>query len=121
MFLQAMPDADDAVVRQIEDRVVELPSLGAVLAEGTALEDFVRTHFGDYFPRFIDQRKVGFICHCNRDQIRNVLTLLNIDELKDIQEKGPFPVEIRCHHCNTRYTFDREHIDLIVAARFSKN
>ena len=121
MFLQAMPDADDAVVRQIEDRVVELPSLGAVLAEGTALEDFVRTHFGDYFPRFIDQRKVGFICHCNRDQIRNVLTLLPIDELRDIQEKGPFPVEVRCHHCNTRYTFDREHIDRILAARFSKN
>ncbi|MCB2146641.1 MAG: Hsp33 family molecular chaperone HslO [Deltaproteobacteria bacterium] len=121
MFLQAMPDADDAVVRQIEDRVVELPSIGAVLAEGTELEGFVRTHFGDYAPRFIDQREVAFTCHCNRDQIRNVLTLLPIDELRDIQGKGPFPVEIRCHHCNTRYTFDREHIDRIVAARFSKN
>jgi hypothetical protein len=51
----------------------------------------VRNHFGDYAPRFIDRRKVGFICHCNRDQIRNVLTLLPIDELKDIQVKGPFP------------------------------
>ena len=121
MFLQAMPDADDAVVRQIEDQVVALPSIGTALAEGTAAEDFLRTHLGDYSPRFIDQRKVGFICHCNRDQIRNVLTLLPIDELRDIQEKGPFPVEIRCHHCNTCYAFDREHIDRIVAARFSKN
>ena len=121
MFLQAMPDADDAVVRQIEDRVLEMPSIGVVLAKGTAPEDVVRTHLGDYAPRFIDRRKVGFICHCNRDQIRNLLTLLPIDELRDIQNKGPFPVEIRCHHCNTRYAFDREHIDRIVAARFSKN
>jgi molecular chaperone Hsp33 len=121
MFLQAMPDADDAVVRQIEDRVMALPSIGTVLAGGTAPQDFVRTHLSDYAPRFIDQRKVGFICHCNRNEIRNLLTLLPIDELRDLQAKGPFPVEIRCHHCNTRYAFTREHIDRILAARFSGN
>ena len=116
-----MPGAADAVARQIEARVVALPSIATLLAEGTAPETVVRNHFGDYAPRFIDRRKVGFICHCNRDQIRTVLTLLPIDELKDIQEKGPFPVEIRCHHCNTRYPFDREHIGRILAARFSEN
>jgi molecular chaperone Hsp33 len=121
MFLQAMPNAEDAQVRQIEDRVVTLSSIATLLAEGTAPEKVVLNHFGAYTPRFIDRRDVGFICHCNRDQIRNVLTLLPIDELKDIQEKGPFPVEIRCHHCNTRYPFGREHIDLILAARFSGN
>ena len=121
MFLQAMPDADDTVIRQIEDRVITLPSIGAILAEGTSPEELVQTHLGDFSPRFIDQRKTEFICHCNRDQIRNVLTVLPIDELADLQEKGPFPVEIRCHHCNTCYLFDREHIDRIVAARFSKN
>jgi len=121
MFLQAMPDADDAVVRGLEERVVALPSIGDVLARGEAPEQFIRSHLGDYSPRFIDQREVGFICHCNRDQIRNVLTLLPMDELQDIQEKGPFPVEIHCHHCNTRYAFEQEHIDLIVAARFAQN
>ena len=121
MFLQAMPDAEDAVVRRIEAQVVALPSIAALLAEGTAPEDLVRIHLREYSPRFIDRRNVGFICHCNRDQIRNVLTLLPIVDLKDIQEKGPFPVEIRCHHCNTCYTFEREHIDLILAARFSDN
>jgi molecular chaperone Hsp33 len=121
MFLQAMPNAEDAVVRQIEARVVALPSIATLLAEGTAPEDLVRTYLGDDSPRFIDRRNVGFICHCNRDQIRNVLTLLPVDELKDIQEKGPFPIEIRCHHCNTRYTFEQDHIDLILAARFNAN
>ena len=121
MLLQAMPDADDTIVQQIEAQVVALPSIGEVLARGTSPVDFVTGHLGDYSPRFIGQQEVGFICHCNRDQIRNVLTLLPIDELKDIQEKGPFPVEIRCHHCNTRYAFDRDHIDLIAAARFSDN
>lgn len=121
MFLQAMPDADDAMVRQIEAQVVALPSIGAVLSDGTAPMDFVMRHLGDYSPRFIGQRNIGFLCHCNRDQIRNILTLLPIDELKDIQKNGPFPVEVRCHHCNTGYAFDREHIDLIAAARYADN
>jgi molecular chaperone Hsp33 len=121
LFLQAMPDADDAVVRGLEDRVVALPSIGALLADGSAPQDIVRVHLRDYSPRFIEQREVGFFCHCNRDQIRNVLTVLPIDELRDIQEKGPFPVEIRCQHCNTGYAFEKEHIDLIVAARFATN
>jgi molecular chaperone Hsp33 len=121
MFLQAMPNAEDRIIRQIETRVVALPSIGAVLADGIAAHEVVEIHLGSYSPRFIDRRKVGFICHCNWDQIRNVLTLLPIDELKDIRKKGPFPLEIRCHHCNTGYTFDREHIDRILATRFSRN
>lgn len=121
MFLQVMPGADDAIVQRIETQVVALPSIGTALADGTILQDYVRAHLGEYAPRFIDQREIGFVCRCNRDQIRNVLTLLPIDELRDIQAKGPFPVEIRCHHCNTRYTFDREHIDRIVATRFADN
>jgi redox-regulated HSP33 family molecular chaperone len=51
-----------------------------------------------------------------------VLTLLPIDELRHhIQEKGPFPIEIRGHRCYSRYPFVREHIDRILAARFSEN
>jgi molecular chaperone Hsp33 len=121
MFLQALPDADDNAIRQIEKRVLALPSIGTLLDEGSPPPEIVLTHFGEYAPRFIDRRDVGFVCHCNRDQIRNVLTLLPIDELKDLQANGPFPVEIRCHHCNTRYPFDREQIDLIAAARFADN
>lgn len=121
MFLQVMPDADDAIVQQVEKRVVALPSIGNALAEGSLPQDYVRTYLEDYSPRFIDRRGVDFTCHCNRDQIRNVLTLLPIDELQDIQTNGPFPVEIRCHHCNTCYAFEREHINRIVANRFADN
>jgi len=121
MFLQAMPDAEDAVVRQIEARVKALPSIGVALAAGNTPVDVVRSHFSDFSPRLLEPRNIGFICHCNRDRIRSVLTLLPIHDLKDIRKKGPFPLAIRCHHCNTRYMFEQEHIDRIIAARFSQN
>ena len=121
MLLQAMPNAEDRIIRQIESRVVALPSIGAALAGGVAADEVVKIHLGSYSPRFVDRREVAFMCHCNWDQIRNVLTMLPIDELKDIRKRGPFPLEIRCHHCNTRYTFDKGHIDRILATRFSRN
>lgn len=121
LFLQVMPGADDSVVGGVEDRVVDLPSIGIAFSRKVAPTRFVDDHLCDYSPRFIDCRDVGFVCHCNRDQIRSVLTMLPMDELQDIQAKGPFPVEIRCHHCNTRYRFEREHIDRILAARFADN
>lgn len=119
LMLQAMPEADDAVVLQIEDRVSALPSIGTALTAGTTVRELVSTHLNDFSPRFIDRRPVDFNCHCNRDQIRNLLIMMPMDELKDIQQKGPFPIEIRCHHCNTAYRFDRQQIDRIVATRYS--
>lgn len=121
LFLQVMPGADDDVVAQIEARVVDLPSIGIAFSREIPATRFVEDHLGDYSPHFIDCRDVGFVCHCNRDQIRSVLTMLPMDELQDIQANGPFPLEIRCHHCSTRYRFEREHIDRIVAARFADN
>jgi len=121
LFLQVMPGADDGVVGGIEDRVVDLPSIGIAFSRGIDPTRFVDEQLGEYSPRFIDRRDVGFVCHCNRDQIRSVLTMLPMDELRDIQANGPFPLEIRCHHCNSRYCFERAHIDRIVAARFADN
>ena len=121
LFLQVMPNADDTVVGRIEQQVLGLPSIGTALSRGTPTTELVTRYLSAHTPRFIDRRDVGFVCHCNRDQIRNLLTMLPMDELYDIQANGPFPVEIRCHHCNTRYAFAREHIDRIVAARFADN
>jgi molecular chaperone Hsp33 len=49
------------------------------------------------------------------------LTLLPIDELKDIRDKGPFPVEINCHFCHTPYQFTHEDIVAIYAKRYPNN
>jgi molecular chaperone Hsp33 len=121
LFLQALPHADDGIIEKIEAHIVALPSIAASLAENIGLIDFIHAHLTDFSPRFIDRRQVAFNCHCNRDQIRNVLKMLPLNELKDIHANGPFPVEIRCHHCNTTYLFDQEQIDRIVATRFADN
>ena len=50
-----------------------------------------------------------------------LLTLLPIDELKDIRDKGPFPLEMCCHYCNTRYQFRRADVQGIYGRRYPNN
>ena len=54
-------------------------------------------------------------------KVRNLLTILPVDDLKDILENGPFPVESRCHHCSTSYFFSRQEIQKIYGVRYPNN
>lgn len=121
LFLQAMPQADDKLAGNMEDRVTSMPSLGEVFTEDKDPEALVAAAFKDYSPRFLANRRIEFMCHCNPERVRSLLTLLPIDELKDIRDKGPFPVEINCHHCNTPYRFTREDILEIYGKRYPNN
>jgi molecular chaperone Hsp33 len=116
-----MPQADEELAGNMEERVTSLPSLGEVFTEEKDPETLVATAFQGYSPRLLANRRIEFMCHCSPERVRNLLLLLPTDELKDIRDKGPFPVEINCHYCNTPYQFTKEDILEIYAKRYPKN
>ncbi len=121
MFLQAMPQADDELTAGLEERVTHLPSLGEVFTADNDPESLVFDNFKGYSPHFLANYRIEFMCHCNRQRVRSLLTLLPIDELEDIRDSGPFPLEIKCHYCNTAYHFTREDIRQIYGQRYPNN
>lgn len=121
LFLQAMPSAAERLTAEMEARVLSFPSLGDVFAgeqtpAGVALEAFA-----DYLPRVLSDRRVEFMCHCSRERLQRLLMLLPIQDLKDLHDNGPFPVQMRCHNCNTPYEFSREAIQEIYGRRYPHN
>jgi molecular chaperone Hsp33 len=121
LFLQAMPQADEDLTASLEERVIRLSSLGEVLATDNDPVSVVTEAFKDYSPQFLANHRIEFMCHCNPDKVRSLLTLLPIDELKDIRDKGPFPLEMCCHYCNTRYHFRRADVQEIYGRRYPNN
>jgi hypothetical protein len=113
LFLQAMPGADDALAAELEELVVQFPSLGEVFTDGQEPEGVIQSVFKKYAPRFLANQRVEFMCHCGPERLRRVLKMLPADELKDIRDNGPFPLEMRCHYCNTLYHFDEQEIQNI--------
>ena len=117
LYLQAMPGADDALAAELEDLVVEFPSLGEAFANGQKPQDLIQKVFKNYTPRFLADKRIEFMCHCSLDRLRRILKMLPMDQLQDIRDQGPFPLEMRCHFCNTRYHFTKEEIQQIYDQR----
>jgi len=108
LFLQAMPGAQEEQLLAAEDRVRDLASLGELLAEGHEPDTLILQRFEDLNPILLGNHRVEFFCRCSEEGMKAYLACLPKNDMDDILKNGPFPLEIRCHHCNTVYTFDRE-------------
>ena len=110
LMLQVMPDAGETTVDNLETMVSDLPSIGTAFAHGEEPKTLVSNSFKGLNPQFLGDHRVEFMCHCNHDRVENMLELLPKADLEDMLQKGPFPVEIKCHHCATPYHFEKEDI-----------
>ncbi|KJS30321.1 MAG: hypothetical protein VR64_16590 [Desulfatitalea sp. BRH_c12] len=117
LLLQALPGADDKVLSKLEHLVRELPSIGNVVLGSDFPDEWLQRIFDGFAPRLLDHRGVEFMCHCSRAQIRTMLSMLDPAELDDMARNGPFPIEIRCHNCNTCYGFEQTDMQAIYAER----
>lgn len=110
VFAQAMPETEELVRAQVEDRIRSLPSLGAAFAEGRTGAQIVHSAFGDLGAEVIGTRGAEFFCHCSKERFARFIAALPESELEDMKENGPFPLRTTCHNCNSTYEFDREEV-----------
>jgi len=80
LLLQALPEVDAQILPGLESRVTDMPSLGHAFADETTPRDVVDSYFGAYHPRFLGDHRVEFMCHCNRDRLEKLLTLMPTEE-----------------------------------------
>ena len=121
MMIQALPGAEDEVLHALEKRVYSLESMGAAVHSEDFPQSWIKANFGAFEPKLLDQRGVEFMCHCNRDRTRTMIAMLKPEEIADMAANGPFPVEIRCHYCNTVYEFNQKELLEIRNLRASHN
>ena len=120
LFLQVMPDADEETAVALEKIVYALPSLGEICAGGEDIDRFLQRQFDTLNPVILDQPRVEFFCHCRREGVERVMRMLPAEELEDMRDNGPFPVELRCHYCNTRYHFSRDEVQTLYQETLGK-
>jgi len=110
IFLQALPGADPQKVIEAERMIQRIDSLGELFANGHSPEAVIHDAFSSLEPRFLDSSRVEFFCRCSKDRMQGYLEKLPGKEKKDMIKRGPFPVEVRCHHCNSVYCFSKEEL-----------
>ena len=110
LFLQALPDAPEESIEQLEKILENLPSLGEEFAGGRDAEDLVLELFAAGAPRFLDSRRVEFFCPCDKNVFMRYMKGLSEEDRTEIREKGPFPMEITCQNCATTYVFEEDEV-----------
>jgi molecular chaperone Hsp33 len=111
LFLQAMPGCEEGILEQLQNQADNLPSLGAFLEKGRSIREYVEQQFAPYGIRHLAHQPLAFSCPCSRKQYSNYLANLSKDEQKDILKNGPFPLEVVCVNCNSKYHFEQFELD----------
>lgn len=114
IFLQALPGADPDRVVLAEKMIRSMGPLGDAFDQGKTPEEVIAGAFGELSPRFLDNSRVEFFCRCSQDRMEGYLKGLPLEDRTDIKENGPFPLELRCHHCNSVYSFTRSQLEAMI-------
>lgn len=113
LLLQIMPNADETVVASLETLIGEMPTIGAAFADGVSPAQLITDTFAGHDPKLLSDYRIEFQCHCTREQIETMVVMLPQKDRIEMRDNGPFPIEIRCHHCNTVYDFDQTDLTVL--------
>lgn len=113
-MVQLLPNAPEAVIDQLEERIGKISSITDILAKGTTPEQLLQQIMGDD-TRFLEKKETRFGCTCSRDKVKNMLISLGAEELKSIVEDVG-EAEVVCHFCNEKYQFHKEELLEIIGS-----
>lgn len=117
LFVQAMPGAEDGSIDKLEEKIKNFPSIGKAFETNTDPDKIITKEFQELDPKQLADYRVEFFCRCDENKIASMVGMLPIEELKDISENGPFPLEIKCHNCNTSYSYNQDLMEKIYMKR----
>lgn len=110
IFFQLLPGNDDnEFFENFEKKVDNLPSLAKAISAGNNPKDFIFQNFDE--AQLLSSTLVGFSCPCDKLTFANHLKALPLKDRKDIKENGPFPLELVCLNCNSKYEFGKSELD----------
>ena len=112
-IIQLMPFTDEKVIEALEKKISEVQSVTSMLNLGMTPEDILNELLGEFHPEISEKIPAEFHCDCSKKRVEKVLISLGKKELTSIINDGK-PVELKCHFCNSGYTFTTEELKEIL-------
>ena len=112
-IIQLMPFTDEKVIEALEKKISEVQSVTSMLNLGMTPDDILNELLGEFHPEISEKIPAEFHCDCSKKRVEKVLISLGKKELTSIINDGK-PVELKCHFCNSGYTFTTEELKEIL-------
>ncbi len=117
ILIQRLPDADDSVIKTLQKHLKKLPPVSGQLEAGHYIDKIMESATRPFKIKELDRQPVHFFCRCNAARFKNALTLLSLDDLKELEGNDQ---EMVCHFCGTRHIVSKHEIDTIVETAKAK-
>lgn len=109
VFVQIMPNCPQELLSRVETIMYAMDEMSYQF-DGSSAEDVVRRFFGEFDLVFSERTKVSYKCNCGKRKIDRVVKSLGKSEAQAIiDEQGQ--IEVCCHFCGKRYSYDQQAID----------
>jgi molecular chaperone Hsp33 len=112
-IIQALPNAEDEVLSQVEKNIANLPPVSQLISEGKNATDIINLIFAQLPVTLYEETPVEFKCPCSHERIQGVLVSLGEAEIDDIIATDG-QAEICCHFCGEKYQFNKRDLDDII-------
>jgi molecular chaperone Hsp33 len=112
LLLQAMPGADETVLKSLSERAQEMPPLINMLDEGERPEDVLNDIFAGLDLEILEQRPLDFRCSCSWQRSKKALMMIGAQEVRSLMEEGEAVIE--CHFCHERYMYGVEALETVL-------
>ena len=112
-IIQVMPFVEERVLRQLEENIGALRSVTDMLDGGHSPEEMLSGVLSGMEVEITDTMPAGFACSCSERRIEKALISIGKSEIEDMIRDGK-PIEVKCHFCNTAYTFSVEKLGQIL-------
>ena len=114
-IIQLMPFASDAVISELEQRLAEVQSVTALLDASNTPEMILSQlldGLGDTKLELLSKVPTRFYCNCDKKRVEKAIISVGRKDIQEMINDGK-EIEVKCHFCNTAYTFSVDELKQI--------
>lgn len=111
LLIQRMPGAPDGQIDLLQERLGSFPPIDEMLSDGQYIDEIMEKAVSPLQVKELNRQPVHFFCRCSRKRFKNALSMLTLDDLKDMEGEGQ---EVVCQYCNTKEFISKEEVEEII-------
>ena len=113
-IIQVLPDALEEVIQKLEDNISNVEPISSMIDKGFTPEQVLETVCKGLEMKILEKKDLKFVCDCCEERMERALVSIGEKDLTEIIEEDE-KAEICCEFCDTKYNFNKEQLENLLA------
>ena len=112
-IVQVMPFIEEKVLEQLEENIKNIHSVTEMLEKGYTPEQLLSEVLKGMEVEITDTMPTKFYCDCSKEKVAKAIISIGKKDIEEMISEGK-DIEVKCHFCNTAYTYSVEELKEIL-------